>query len=157
MKSSRTIWFQGTGVKLVERPSLSVRTIMPLLPSLICTVASKAPERRDIILGSGRARPGVWDVTTVIVSRSLVTLAISSTHLRNSWYDSDHLMSLSMNMSEMDETMIVEGARLAGARGVIAHVMKFCDPYLARMPVIQSVLREASLPLLLLEGDCTTR
>lgn len=52
---------------------------------------------------------------------------------------------------------IAHDARRAGARGVIAHVMKFCDPYLARMPVIQSVLREAALPLLVLEGDCTLR
>ncbi|MBW2527671.1 MAG: 2-hydroxyacyl-CoA dehydratase [Deltaproteobacteria bacterium] len=52
---------------------------------------------------------------------------------------------------------IVADARRSGARGVIAHVMKFCDPYLARLPVIQSVLREASLPLLVLEGDCTLR
>jgi benzoyl-CoA reductase/2-hydroxyglutaryl-CoA dehydratase subunit BcrC/BadD/HgdB len=48
-------------------------------------------------------------------------------------------------------------ARESGARGVIAHVMKFCDPYLARLPAIQQRLREAGLPLLVLEGDCTLR
>jgi len=52
---------------------------------------------------------------------------------------------------------IARNAKQSGARGVIAHVMKFCDPYLARLPVIQSVLREESLPLLVLEGDCTLR
>jgi benzoyl-CoA reductase/2-hydroxyglutaryl-CoA dehydratase subunit BcrC/BadD/HgdB len=48
-------------------------------------------------------------------------------------------------------------ALAAGARGVIAHVMKFCDPYLARMPVIRQHLEQAGLPLLVLEGDCTLR
>lgn len=52
---------------------------------------------------------------------------------------------------------IAATARAGGARGVIAHVMKFCDPYLARLPMIQHVLREASLPVLILEGDCTLR
>lgn len=52
---------------------------------------------------------------------------------------------------------IVERARAAGARGVIAHVLKFCDPYLARLPVVRAALREAGLPLLVLEGDCTLR
>jgi len=49
-----------------------------------------------------------------------------------------------------------EAARL-GARGVIAHVIKFCDPYLNRMPDIQRTLPDCSIPLLVLEGDCTLR
>ena len=48
-------------------------------------------------------------------------------------------------------------ARECGAKGAIAHVMKFCDPYLARMPAIWEELRKAGLPLLALEGDCTLR
>jgi benzoyl-CoA reductase/2-hydroxyglutaryl-CoA dehydratase subunit BcrC/BadD/HgdB len=52
---------------------------------------------------------------------------------------------------------VIDGARRSGARGVIAHVMKFCDPYLARMPAVRDKLREAGLPLLVLEGDCTQR
>ncbi len=48
-------------------------------------------------------------------------------------------------------------ARECGAKGAIAHVMKFCDPYLARLPAIRDALREAGLPLLVLEGDCTLR
>jgi len=52
---------------------------------------------------------------------------------------------------------VARGARERGARGVIAHVMKFCDPYLARMPAIRQHLEAAGLPLLVLEGDCTTR
>ena len=52
---------------------------------------------------------------------------------------------------------IVERARAAGARGVIAHVLKFCDPYLARLPAVRAALRGAGLPLLVLEGDCTLR
>lgn len=54
-------------------------------------------------------------------------------------------------------TQIITRARESGARGVIAHVMKFCDPYLARLPSIREALREAGLPLLVLEGDCTLR
>lgn len=48
-------------------------------------------------------------------------------------------------------------ARAAGAQGVIAHVIKFCDPYLARMPAVRAALADAGLPLLVLEGDCTLR
>jgi len=50
---------------------------------------------------------------------------------------------------------IVDQAREVGARGVIAHVVKFCDPYLARLPGVREALRDAGLPLLVLEGDCT--
>jgi benzoyl-CoA reductase/2-hydroxyglutaryl-CoA dehydratase subunit BcrC/BadD/HgdB len=52
---------------------------------------------------------------------------------------------------------LVADARASGARGVIAHVMKFCDPYLMRMPAVRGALREADIPLLVLEGDCTLR
>jgi benzoyl-CoA reductase/2-hydroxyglutaryl-CoA dehydratase subunit BcrC/BadD/HgdB len=52
---------------------------------------------------------------------------------------------------------VLASARDCGAKGVIAHVMKFCDPYLARMPAVREVLRDADLPLLVLEGDCTLR
>jgi len=50
---------------------------------------------------------------------------------------------------------IAERARACGARGVIAQVMKFCDPYLARLPYIQEELQAAGIPLLVLMGDCT--
>jgi benzoyl-CoA reductase/2-hydroxyglutaryl-CoA dehydratase subunit BcrC/BadD/HgdB len=46
-------------------------------------------------------------------------------------------------------------AKASGARGVVLHVVKFCDPYLARIPRLRETLREAGLPLLVLEGDCT--
>ncbi len=52
---------------------------------------------------------------------------------------------------------VARRARESGARGVIAHVLKFCDPYLARMPAVRDELRSTGLPLLLLEGDCTMR
>ena len=48
-------------------------------------------------------------------------------------------------------------AQSCGARGVIGHTVKFCDPYLARLPVVREVFREKGFPLLLLEGDCTLR
>ena len=48
-------------------------------------------------------------------------------------------------------------ARACGARGVIAHVAKFCDPYLSRMPWVKDELDASGLPLLTLEGDCTLR
>jgi len=52
---------------------------------------------------------------------------------------------------------VLEMARACGARGVIGHTVKFCDPYLARLPGVRETLREAGLPLLVLEGDCTMR
>jgi benzoyl-CoA reductase/2-hydroxyglutaryl-CoA dehydratase subunit BcrC/BadD/HgdB len=48
-------------------------------------------------------------------------------------------------------------AQAAGARGVIGHTLKFCDPYLARVPVIREALQRLDIPLLFLEGDCTLR
>ena len=54
------------------------------------------------------------------------------------------------------EEVLVE-ARRCHAKGVIAYTMKFCDPYTSRLPAIREVLREAGLPLLVLEGDCTMR
>ncbi|MHA1569920.1 MAG: 2-hydroxyacyl-CoA dehydratase subunit D [Alphaproteobacteria bacterium] len=50
---------------------------------------------------------------------------------------------------------IAAQARAAGARGVIAHVLNFCDPYLARVPTLRAALQEAGLPLLVLNGDGT--
>ena len=52
---------------------------------------------------------------------------------------------------------VLEGVRACGARGVVAHVMKFCDPYLVRLPAVREALRKEGLPLLILEGDCTLR
>ncbi len=52
---------------------------------------------------------------------------------------------------------LVARAREVGARGVIAHIVKFCDPYLGRLPAVRQALKAASLPLLVLEGDCTLR
>ncbi len=52
---------------------------------------------------------------------------------------------------------VLARARECGAKGVIAHVMKFCDPYLARLPMVRRTLRDAGVPLLVLEGDCTLR
>jgi benzoyl-CoA reductase/2-hydroxyglutaryl-CoA dehydratase subunit BcrC/BadD/HgdB len=51
----------------------------------------------------------------------------------------------------------VEEAKTYGARAVIIHVMKFCDPFLARLPAVQEALSRAGLPTLVLEGDCTLR
>ncbi len=52
---------------------------------------------------------------------------------------------------------VVSDALACGAKGVIAHTVKFCDPYLARLPYIREALRGAGLPFLHLEGDCTLR
>lgn len=48
-------------------------------------------------------------------------------------------------------------AKACGAAGVIGHTVKFCDPYLARMPIFREEFKKAGMPLLLLEGDCTLR
>jgi len=52
---------------------------------------------------------------------------------------------------------ILTRARASGARGVIGQTIKFCDPYLDRLPAVREKLREAGIPLLLLEGDCSLR
>jgi benzoyl-CoA reductase/2-hydroxyglutaryl-CoA dehydratase subunit BcrC/BadD/HgdB len=52
---------------------------------------------------------------------------------------------------------ILSRASACGAKGVIGHTLKFCDPYLARLPAVRNAFRDAGFPLLLLEGDCTLR
>jgi benzoyl-CoA reductase/2-hydroxyglutaryl-CoA dehydratase subunit BcrC/BadD/HgdB len=51
---------------------------------------------------------------------------------------------------------VTASAKACNARGVIAHSVKFCDPYFARLPVIQQALKHAGLPVLTIEGDCST-
>ena len=48
-------------------------------------------------------------------------------------------------------------ARAAQASSVIGHTVKFCDPYLTRMPLVRATLRKEGIPLLVLEGDLTLR
>lgn len=50
---------------------------------------------------------------------------------------------------------ITEQVTRSGAVGAIAHVMKFCDPYLARLPAVRQQLRQHKIPLLILEADGT--
>lgn len=45
----------------------------------------------------------------------------------------------------------------SGATAVIVHAMKFCDPYLARLPLFFEALEKANIPFLFLEGDCSLR
>lgn len=52
---------------------------------------------------------------------------------------------------------IVTKAKACNASGVIGHIMKFCDPYLARIPLIRKALQSEGIPMLVIEGDCTTR
>ncbi|MBT8372220.1 MAG: 2-hydroxyacyl-CoA dehydratase family protein [Deltaproteobacteria bacterium] len=52
---------------------------------------------------------------------------------------------------------IVTRTRACNARAVIGHTIKFCDPYLARIPSIRETLGRENLPFLLLEGDCSLR
>ncbi|MDO9262563.1 MAG: 2-hydroxyacyl-CoA dehydratase family protein [Desulfosalsimonadaceae bacterium] len=52
---------------------------------------------------------------------------------------------------------VLNNAKAAHAMGVIGHTVKFCDPYLERLPFIRETLKDAGMPLLLLEGDCTLR
>ncbi|RJP37265.1 MAG: 2-hydroxyacyl-CoA dehydratase [Desulfobacteraceae bacterium] len=52
---------------------------------------------------------------------------------------------------------VVDLALACNAKGVIGHTVKFCDPYLARVPVVREALTAAGLPFLMLEGDCTLR
>jgi benzoyl-CoA reductase/2-hydroxyglutaryl-CoA dehydratase subunit BcrC/BadD/HgdB len=55
------------------------------------------------------------------------------------------------------EDNIAADARKAGAKGIIGHTVKFCDPYIARMPGVREALKREGIPFLLLEGDCTLR
>jgi benzoyl-CoA reductase/2-hydroxyglutaryl-CoA dehydratase subunit BcrC/BadD/HgdB len=48
-------------------------------------------------------------------------------------------------------------AQASGAHGVIGQTIKFCDPYLDRLPAVRETLKQAGIPLLLLEGDCSLR
>ncbi len=50
---------------------------------------------------------------------------------------------------------IVERAKASNAKGVIGFILKFCDPYLARIPMIRQALQKESIPFIMLEGDCT--
>jgi benzoyl-CoA reductase/2-hydroxyglutaryl-CoA dehydratase subunit BcrC/BadD/HgdB len=52
---------------------------------------------------------------------------------------------------------ILARAQASGAKGVIGQTIKFCDPYLDRLPMVRETLYQAGIPLLLLEGDCTLR
>ncbi len=52
---------------------------------------------------------------------------------------------------------ILARTRACGAKGVIGQTIKFCDPYLDRLPAVRETLRQAGIPLLLLEGDCSLR
>jgi benzoyl-CoA reductase/2-hydroxyglutaryl-CoA dehydratase subunit BcrC/BadD/HgdB len=52
---------------------------------------------------------------------------------------------------------VLNNARACHARGIIGHTVKFCDPYLERLPLVREKLKDAGIPLLLLEGDCTLR
>ncbi len=52
---------------------------------------------------------------------------------------------------------ILTRAQACGARGVIGQTIKFCDPYLDRLPAVRETLRQAGVPLLLLAGDCNLR
>jgi len=53
--------------------------------------------------------------------------------------------------------ILISKARESGALGAIGHVVKFCDPYLSRLPSIREEFQKAGMPLLVLEGDCTLR
>lgn len=52
---------------------------------------------------------------------------------------------------------LIAQIRASGAKGAVGHTVKFCDPYLGRFPYIRRALKEADIPLLVLEGDCTIR
>jgi benzoyl-CoA reductase/2-hydroxyglutaryl-CoA dehydratase subunit BcrC/BadD/HgdB len=52
---------------------------------------------------------------------------------------------------------VIQKAKSLGAHGMIGHSLKFCDPYLARLPMVRDAVQGTDIPLLLLEGDCTLR
>ena len=50
---------------------------------------------------------------------------------------------------------IIKRAKKDGAKGVIGYTLKFCDPYLSRLPFIRETLKKEGLPMLIIEGDCS--
>ncbi|MCP3875880.1 MAG: 2-hydroxyacyl-CoA dehydratase [Desulfobacteraceae bacterium] len=60
------------------------------------------------------------------------------------------------NPDKMVQDLLYKAKRCK-AKGVIGYTLKFCDPYLARLPAVREAFRKAGVPLLLLEGDCTLR
>ena len=68
----------------------------------------------------------------------------------------DLLLSSAANVA-YDGNPNLAAARACGAAGVIGYTVKFCDPYLARMPMVREEFKKAGMPFLLLEGDCTLR
>ncbi|MCD4741065.1 MAG: 2-hydroxyacyl-CoA dehydratase family protein [Desulfobacteraceae bacterium] len=50
---------------------------------------------------------------------------------------------------------IAQQAKESNAKGVIGFTLKFCDPYLARIPMIRQALQDESIPFLMIESDCT--
>jgi benzoyl-CoA reductase/2-hydroxyglutaryl-CoA dehydratase subunit BcrC/BadD/HgdB len=52
---------------------------------------------------------------------------------------------------------VVKNAKACGAKGVIGYTVKFCDPYIGRLPYVREMLRQEGIPFLFLEGDCTMR
>ena len=52
---------------------------------------------------------------------------------------------------------VLAAAKALQAEGVIGYTVKFCDPYIARLPAVRSALKKEGIPFLLLEGDCTIR
>ncbi len=53
--------------------------------------------------------------------------------------------------------MVLEQAKQCNAKGVIGHTIKFCDPYLTRLSGVRETMKNARMPILILEGDCTMR
>ena len=52
---------------------------------------------------------------------------------------------------------IEKSVKLSNAEAVIIHTLKFCDPYLSRIPYLRNYLKDKGIPVLLLEGDCSLR
>ncbi len=62
---------------------------------------------------------------------------------------------LSANPEKGYPELLVKQAKELNATAAIGHVIKFCDPYLVRVPAIREEFKKAGIPLLVLEGDCT--
>jgi benzoyl-CoA reductase/2-hydroxyglutaryl-CoA dehydratase subunit BcrC/BadD/HgdB len=48
---------------------------------------------------------------------------------------------------------LVSLAERCGARGVVVHVVKFCEPELFDVPVIKKTFADRGIPVLYLEGE----
>ena len=135
----------------VELPGEHAMTAFTILAGDVFLIAATAPSRGQVRFWRSTDRGSNWQAISEIpaepfeqIARAILDRPPCARTIAPA--DPGRLAGL-----------VLDDARKCGAKGVIAHVMKFCDPYLARLPAVRQALKEANVPLLVLEGDCSLR